>query len=278
MNGPVLDLPVVVKAPPPNTLETRLEYLKRTVSASRLNLWGSCRLKLFFRYVLNEEKPPSAAMHAGKVVHAVLQSWNLARWRRGSFPLEGIKGFFDSQWTISKEGVSINFYGEEDDEKASSLRALEHYLQETPIKPEEKPEAVEVSIESDLSHHGLPTLVGVIDLVRAGGRIVDFKLVGKTPDSEQVVHTHETQLSAYSVLYRDATGRNESGLELHHLVRTKTPKLIVTSQPPMTESKKTRLFKVIESYQSGLERRDFVPSPGFHCAGCEYFKECRKWS
>jgi putative RecB family exonuclease len=67
-------------------------------------------------------------------------------------------------------------------------------------------------------------------------------------------------------------------LELHHLVRTKTPKLIVTTLPPMTESKQTRLFKQIESYQSGLERQDFVPSPGFHCAGCEYFNECRKWS
>lgn len=39
---------------------------------------------------------------------------------------------------------------------------------------------------ADLSKHGLPTLVGVIDLVRSGGRIVDFKLVGKTPAPEMV--------------------------------------------------------------------------------------------
>ena len=91
------------------------------------------------------------------------------------------------------------------------------------------------------------------------------------------MHVHELQLTAYSALYRDATGRSEGGLELHHLVRTKAPKLIVTSLPPATEQQKTKLFRQIESYQSGLERRDFVPSPGFGCAGCEFFAECRAW-
>ena len=147
----------------------------------------------------------------------------------------------------------------------------------TPIHADEKPEAVEVSVETDLTKHGLPTLVGVIDLVRAGGRIVDFKVVGKTPDSEKVAHTHEAQLVCYSLSYRDATGKQEAGVELHHLVRTKTPKLIVTSMPPATEQQKSRVFRQIESYQRGLEQQDYVPSPGFHCAACEYFNECRGW-
>ena len=155
---------------------------------------------------------------------------------------------------------------------------MEQYFIQTPIKADEKPEAVEVRVEADLSSHGLPTLVGVLDLVRAGGRIVDFKLVGKSPDAKQVVHVHEVQLTCYSLLYRDATGRKESALELHHLVKTKAPKLIVSSLPPASESQHTRLFRQIESYQAGLERRDFVPSPGFHCAGCEYFTECRLWN
>jgi putative RecB family exonuclease len=135
-----------------------------------------------------------------------------------------------------------------------------------------------VRVEADLSSRGRPTLVGVLALVRAGGRIVDFKVVGKSPDAGQLVQVHEVQLTCYSLLYRDATGRKESALELHHLVKTKAPKLIVSSLPPATESQHTRLFRQIESYQAGLERRDFVPSPGLHCAGCEYFTECRAWS
>ena len=133
-------------------------------------------------------------------------------------------------------------------------------------------------VEAELATRGLPTLIGILDLVRAGGRIVDFKVVGKSPDARQLVHVHEVQLTCYSILYRDATGGRESGLELHHLVKTKAPKLIVSSLPPATESQHSRLFGQIESYQAGLARRDFVPSPGFHCAGCEYFAECRAYS
>jgi putative RecB family exonuclease len=216
-------------------------------------------------------------MHSGSTVHAVLQNWNLARWRREPFAIERFKALFGSQWTALQQSARINWDGEEEAERDAAWRALEQYFIQTPIKADEKPEAVEVRVEADLSSHGLPTLVGVLDLVRAGGRIVDFKVVGKSPDAKQLVHVHEVQLTCYSLLYRDATGRNESALELHHLVKTKAPKLIVSSLPPATESQHTRLFRQIESYRAGLERRDFVPSPGFHCAGCEYFAACRDW-
>ena len=109
------------------------------------------------------------------------------------------------------------------------------YFAQTPIKANEMPEAVEVPMETDLSKYGLPTLIGVLDLVRAGGRIVDFKSTGKTPDPEDAAHQNETQMSCYSVLYREATGHRESGRELHHLVKTKTPKLVITELGPMTK-------------------------------------------
>jgi putative RecB family exonuclease len=216
-------------------------------------------------------------MHAGSSVHAVLQAWNLSRWRRETFATGRFKALFNVRWLALQAESKIKWDGEEAAERSSSWRALENYFLETPIKANEKPEAVEVSVSADLSQHGLPTLIGVIDLVRSGGRIVDFKLAGKTPDVELVVHTHGTQLTAYSVLYRDATGRREGGLELHHLVRTKAPKCIITSLPPATEQQVTRLFRSIESYQEGVARQDFVPSPGFGCMGCEYFNECRRW-
>jgi putative RecB family exonuclease len=108
-------------------------------------------------------------------------------------------------------------------------------------------------------------------------RIVDFKLNGKTPDPEMVTHMHGAQLTAYSILYRDATGRTEGGLELHHLVRTKATKCIITSMPPATEQQVTRLFQAMESYQEGVARQDFVPSPGFACLGCEFINECKRW-
>jgi len=272
----VLEPPATAPAKPP--AKDRIAELQETVSASRLGLFHSCRLKFFFRYVMKIKKAPTPAMHAGSSVHAVLQAWNMSRWRKEMFATERFKSLFSVRWLALQAESKIDWSGEEADERSSSWRALENYFIETPIKSDEKPEAVEVSASADLSAHGLPTLIGIIDLVRAGGRIVDFKLVGKTPDVEMVVHTHGTQLTAYSVLYRDATGQREGGLELHHLVRTKKPKLIVTTLPPATDQQQTKLFRSMESYQEGVARQDFVPSPGFACMGCEYFNECRRWN
>lgn len=269
-----LERPVLKPEP---TEQDRLKELQQTISASRLSLWLGCKLKFYFRYILKTKKPPTPSMHCGSTVHAVLQAWNMSRWRREPFVTERFKGVFDEQWKFLQADTKINWGGEEDAERASSWRALEHYFTETPIKAAEKPEAVEVAVSADLSHHGLPMLVGIVDLIRAGGRIVDFKLVGKTPDPEMVKHIHEAQLTIYSVLYRDATDRMESGLELHHMVRTKQPKLIITSLPPATRQQHDRLFRMIESYAEGVARQDFVPSPGFACMGCEFFNECRKW-
>jgi len=262
--GKVIPLPKV----------NRIEELQKSVSASRLNTWLQCRLKFYFRYVLKITKPKTAALHFGSVAHLVLQAWNMARWRKQPFEIAKLKDVFDLGW---QDQGQINWDGEEPDQKNLAWSVLEKYFIETPIKSDEMPEAVEVWVEADLSKHGLPTLRGVLDLVRAGGRIVDFKTTGKTPDNEMALHQNGVQLDSYSVLYREATGRRETGRELHHLVKTKTPKLIITPAEPMMEYQRNRLFRMLEDYVDGLERGDFVPAPGFGCMGCEFLHECRKW-
>jgi putative RecB family exonuclease len=252
-----------------------VSILQQTVSASRLNCWLQCRLKFYFRYVLKLTKPKTAALHYGSVLHLVLQQWNMARWRKQPFDLERLRQVFDNGWADQQQ---IEWDGEEDGQKASAWSVLERYFAETPIGGNELPEAVEVSVEADLSHHGLPVLIGVLDLVRSGGRIVDFKSTGKTPDNESALHQNGLQLDCYSILYREAAGKREGGRELHHLVKTKVPKVIVTETGPMQEHQRTRLFRLMENYVEGLERKDFVPAIGMQCAGCEFRNECAKWS
>jgi putative RecB family exonuclease len=252
-----------------------LEKLKSTVSASRLNCWLQCRLKFYFRYVAKLPKPKTPALHLGSVVHLVLQQWNLTRWRKELFELEKLKQVFATGWL--DQGAGIDWDGEEPEQKSSAWAVLENYFQDTPIKADEMPEAVEVPVEADLSQHGLPQLIGVLDLVRAGGRIVDFKTTGKTPEAAMTLHQNGVQLDCYSVLYREATGKREAGRELHHLVKTKNPKLVLIAAGPMLEYQRSRLFRLMANYVEGLEREDFVPAPGFGCMGCEFLKECRNW-
>ena len=265
---------VIALVAPPS--EEKKSLVDEPVSASRLNLFHSCRLKFFFRYVAKIQKPASAALHVGKAVHAGLQHWSKRRWMGKPCGAEEIKADFENHWTLSQVEEPVEF--EESEEVVQREKAwglVEMYLRETPVPPDEKPEAVEVGVEADFSSHGLPTLRGVIDLVRPGGLIVDFKTTAQTPNEDQVLHKNETQLTAYGLLYREATGSKEKGFELHHLVKTKVPKLIVTRHEVVSERQKEKLFRAIESFMDGVEREDWVPSPGFQCATCEFFGECR---
>ena len=255
-----------------------LDELRATVSASRLNTWLSCRLKFYFRYVLGLTKPRTAALYVGHTVHGVLKLWNQARWRRQVLTPKALRQQFDTLWQGDQQTAPVKWDdGEEVAEQQTAWSLLDLYFRASPIPPNELPEAVEVSAEADLTKHGLPKLIGILDLVRAGGRIMDYKTVGQTPSDEKAIHTNEVQLSGYAVLYRANTGKTEGGRDLHQLVKTKTPKLVVTQQGPMTEAQQTRLFRQMESYSEGLARQDFVPSPGMQCSMCSFQTECRRW-
>jgi PD-(D/E)XK nuclease superfamily len=263
----------------PSQPKRTVQDLTQTVSASRLTLFHQCRLKFFFRYVQALKKPKDISLFVGSVVHLVLQTWNKARWRKVQIDAAGLKTQFEQHWSTHQEEETVVWQeGEEMPLKEYTWSLLDTYLKSTPINASEKVEGVEVPVEADLTKHGLPTLIGVLDLVREGGKIVDFKTTGQTPNSDRALHLHETQLSCYGVLYREATSKRESGFELHHLVKLKTPKLVVTAAPTMTEKQQTRLFKVMESYSEGVQRQDWVPNPNpMTCACCEYFNECRAW-
>lgn len=51
------------------------------ISASRLKTWSECRLKWYFRYVEKIPTQVTPPLFIGQVTHAVLQQWNLRRWR-----------------------------------------------------------------------------------------------------------------------------------------------------------------------------------------------------
>jgi len=252
-----------------------LEY----ISASRLKCFQTCRLQYFFRYVARIPTKTSPALLVGQVVHAVLQAWNLARWRGEDASVEAMANAFAFLWESKAEEQKMQWKTPEEEatEKAKAWRILEHYLQNSPIPLEEKPEAVEVVVERDLLAHGLPPLKGVIDLVRGGGRIVDFKTTARTPDESQARHLNGVQLGCYALLYREATGQPELGFELHHLVKTKMPKVVVTTLAPMKLQQIQQLLRVMESYVAGVEAEDFVPSPGMQCSFCDYFTDCQRW-
>src|SRR3954452_20020632 len=100
------------KQPQAPTTPDRITELQQTVSASRLILWQQCRLKFFFRYVLRIKKNPTPALHVGKVVHSVLRSWNMARWRKQAFQIQLFKALFEKHWLEEQKEKRINWKDE----------------------------------------------------------------------------------------------------------------------------------------------------------------------
>lgn len=268
---------VTIQASPAPTESEIIGHLQKSVSPSRLTLFLQCRLKFFFRYVAGITKAKTAALHVGSVVHAVLKAWNKARWKSQPLTLKQLHDEFQKAWMESDEDPVQWDEGEEAQEKQTGWRLIETYIRESKIPDNLKPDAVEVSVEANLHQFGLPKLIGVLDLVQ-DGRIIDYKTAGQTPNPEKVAHTNEVQTTSYAILYRHNTGKTESGIELHHLVKLKNPKLVITPLPPMSDQQQTRLFRLMEAYVHGLDVRDFVPSPGLQCVSCEFFNECRRWS
>ena len=260
---------------PSDPASAPLDYL----SSSRLKCFGECRLKFYFRYVERIPSPTSPALFVGRVAHHVLQRWNMARWRGESSGPESMRPVFTKHWESDQpeDGLDWGDGKKEVAARENTWAMLHHYFANSPIPEEEKPEAVEVVVERDLVAHGLPPLRGVIDLVREGGRIVDFKTAARSPSTDTVGHLNAVQLGCYALLYREATGGKESGFELHHLIKTKQPKLVVTPLEPMSPDHARVLIRQMESYVAGVESEDFVPSPGQHCSWCEYLGECKAW-
>jgi CRISPR/Cas system-associated exonuclease Cas4 (RecB family) len=268
-------------APPPPKVERSekeiITGLQRTVSASRLGLFLSCRLKFYFRYVLEIQKQKTPALQIGSAVHSALKAWNKARWLEKPLTLIQLYDAFAAAWSDESEGkVDWEHNEEQEEAKTVGWKLIQAYTRECGIPVDQKPDAVEVPVDADLHKFGLPKLVGILDLVQQK-QIIDYKTASSTPNAEKLPHTHEIQTTTYAVLYREATGSKETGIQLHHLVKTKSPKIIFSRLPPMTMHQQNRLFHLMEAYQEGLERKDFVPSPGLGCMSCEFFNECRNW-
>ena len=149
---------------------------------------------------------------------------------------------------------------------------------------DEKPLAVEVALEAPLvdpetgENLGMP-LVGVVDLVldgQSGPVICDFKTAARS--SEPMEISHEIQLSSYAWLYRQITARQEAGLEIRSLIKTKIPKCEFHPYPARSDAHFTRLFAVIREYLDALDSGRFNYRPGFGCSMCDYRRECQTWN
>lgn len=150
---------MIALAHPPTAPAVPAEDLTSVVSASRLNCFHSCRLKFYFRYVLEIVKPGTAALFVGKAVHAALQEWSVARWRGQPHDVEALKAGFLMNWVTGQEEEPVAWQADEDAQQEKAWGLVEMYLRETPIPDNATPESGSLS-GTDLDVYARVTLNG----------------------------------------------------------------------------------------------------------------------
>ncbi len=157
------------------------------------------------------------------------------------------------------------------------------YLVSAP--PDEKPQAVEVTLESSLvdpvtgEDLGIP-LLGVVDLIldaEEGAVIADFKTSSRSSEPLEIVH--EIQLTSYAWLFRQVSPYPEAGLQIRSLIKTKVPKVEFHAYPARSDGHFRRLFAVIREYLDSLDSNRFSFRPGFGCGMCDFCQtHCHRWA
>lgn len=252
------------------------------ISPSRLNLWLKCPLAFRLRYVDGIVTPSSPAQHVGKLVHVGLEHYYRHRQAGITLSAEELGSRLDALFDSVDETEALPEFqnGEEELQcRAQARQLLAAYLQQVPTD-EPRPLAVETRLEAPLvdpttcEHLGIP-LVGILDLVLPGANgpvIADFKTTARGGELLEVVH--EIQLTSYALLFRQASGQQESALEVRSLIKTKVPRAETHRFAARRALHFKRLFHVIRAYLDDLDRGTFLYRPSSACTMCEYRHGC----
>jgi putative RecB family exonuclease len=267
------------------TLPRRDSGVWSYISASRLSLWLRCALAFRFRYVDGIQTPTTPSLFLGKTVHAGLQVYYRHRQLGLTLAASDVHRRLLESWDQATGEASMQFECAADEQalQKQTQDLLTAYIGQVPVD-EPRPLAVEATMEAPLvdpltgESLGIP-LLGIVDLIldgQEGPVIADFKTAARSSDPLEI--THEIQLSSYAWLFRQIEQRQEAGLEIRSLIKTKAPKIEFHAYPARTDTHFRRLFSVIREYLDALDCGRFNYRPGFGCAMCEHHGGlCHGW-
>ncbi len=255
------------------------------VSASRLNSWMVCPLKFKLHYLDGIKTPTTPSLFLGKCCHSMLEAVYRHRQLGVTLDLTDISRRLLESWAemIDQEGMKFGSVADEQAMQKQAVDLVGAYLKAVPAN-EPRPLAVEAALEAPLvdpftgEDLGI-ALVGIVDLIldgHDGPTVIDFKTSSRSAEPLEI--THEVQLSCYSYLLRHVEQRQEVGLEIRSLVKTKVPKIDFHAYPARTDAHFRRLFAVIREYLDALDSGRFNYRPGFGCGMCDFQSHCSMWA
>lgn len=256
----------LITLPPKNLLDLPRDH----ISVSQIRMYLRCPAQYYFRYVENIKVPPSGPLVLGKAVHAGLEYYF---WEKLFFGTEARPALVLDVYSDAFESERLDvLWGDEEPGKAKDEGAelIKLYLADT---PQVIPLAVEKKFEVPIAG---TVLMGFIDLITADGKIIDHKVVSKTPPENKI--QEDIQLTAYAMGFRYLFDQLPAEVQLNFMIRNKVPKLVERTAK-RGEEDIIRFICLAEGVAKAIRAGIFYPSPEYLMCSpktCGYWEECHK--
>ena len=242
------------------------EALGESLSPSQASTYMTCPAKWYFRYLIGLREPTTGALALGKAFHGTLaQNFRQKLSTGRDMDAKELREVFAAEWSTAISEADLR-----DDEGADELAATGQILVATYVTEAAgplKPNAVEQTVQGEIA--GVKVR-GIVDLLDADGRVVDFKTASKRPNGLSA--DHSLQLTTYAMITPGASGL----CRLDTVTKTKTVQVIQQSYQVGAEDRRfaETLFPMVqESIRDGI----YPPHRGCPMCSrryCGYWREC----
>lgn len=250
---------------------------KPHVSATQINMYLRCPRQYAYRYLEGLKVRPSGAMIQGRVfAQAVERNYRQKIETRKDLPIDEVTDFFAQRIedAIQEEDPIMDAAEGETPATLKDQGVVIAAVHQRQLAPHVQPVEVEEKVVLSLGDKFPMNLMVIRDVVDDGGIIIDNKAYAKTRNDEDLAK--DLQLSTYALAYRIQFQKEETGLRLDLVLKTKEP------HAQRLETRRTRdqlklHLRNIGAIQQGIEKHVFPMNPtGWWCSEkmCGYWSRC----
>ena len=242
------------------------EALGEVLSPSQASTYLACPAKWYFRYLIGLSEPTTGALALGKAFHGTLARNFRQKMSTGrDMETQELREVFAEEWSSAIAEAALRDDEDGDEIAATGQILVAAYLAEAAGSLQ--PHAVEQTVQGEIAGVNVR---GIVDLLDADGRVLDFKTASKRPNG--ISAEHSLQLTTYAMITPGASGL----CRLDTVTKTKTVQVIQQSYQVGAEDRRfaeTLYPMVQESIRDGIypPRRS---SPTCSRRYCGYWREC----
>jgi len=239
-----------------------------------------CAAQWRFRHIDKLPDPPTGALTQGSAIHAAIGENFRQKVQTGEdLPAAAVQALYRNAWALLVKGefpspfgipkLPAEFADDEDPEqlKAEGEALALKYLDE--VCPGMEPAAVELPVSGEI---GGVSVRGFIDLLDTSGRVVDLKVVKRSPS--EVSADYRFQVATYRKLCPQACGE----ARVDSLVKNKAPKIVqqgyTVQACDLNETE--RMYPLVQqAIRTGL----FLPNrSSYMCSRkyCSFWRACQR--